>query len=133
MYGIYADAYREAAAQRGILPRQMQSIVWEEVRTLFQDKWKTEQNLATIQKVWRKYRAGKITQAKAREEIYELAGGTSDPSWYGRSAGPDEGAGNSTYREELPGDGVSRGGSGDDGGAAGQPAPRTEDVEGGAA
>src|SRR5690606_4465759 len=29
MYGLYAEAYRRAAAERGILPREMQSITWE--------------------------------------------------------------------------------------------------------
>jgi hypothetical protein len=118
-YGIYADAYREAAAQRGLKAREMQSIVWEEVRTLFEDTFKTEENAAKIQAVWKQYRNGRITQEQAQEKIHEYAGGTSDPEWFGRGAGSDEGVRGSTYKEELPGDGVSGRGAGDDGRAAG--------------
>jgi hypothetical protein len=35
LYPFYADAYRRAAAERGILPREMRSITWEAVRGLF--------------------------------------------------------------------------------------------------
>ena len=35
LYGAYAEAYRRAAAERGILPRQMQSITWEAIRGLY--------------------------------------------------------------------------------------------------
>ena len=35
-YPIYLEAYKRAAEQRGILPRQMQSITWEAVRGLFE-------------------------------------------------------------------------------------------------
>lgn len=119
-YGIYADAYREAAEELGILPRELQSIVWEEVRTLFTDTWKNDSaNLERVNKVWQDYRKGKITQSKAQEKIYEIAEGTSDPVWHGRSVGGDEGVQGSTYKEELSGDGVPRGGSGGaDGGGA---------------
>jgi hypothetical protein len=109
-YGIYADAYREAAAQRGILPREMQSIVWEEVRTLFTDSWKNNTaNLEAVNDIWKEYRNGKITQAKARDKIFALAGGVSEPEWYGRSGRSDEGVRGSTYKEELSGDGVPGG------------------------
>jgi hypothetical protein len=114
-YGIYADAYRDAAAQRGILPREMQSIVWEEVRTLFGDTWKTKANVDAVAEVWKDYKRGKISQLKAQEKIYELAGGTSNPAWVGRSGGSNEGVRGSTYKEKLSGDGVPRAGRGDDG------------------
>jgi hypothetical protein len=35
LYPVYADAYRQAARQLGVLPRQLQSITWEQGRQLF--------------------------------------------------------------------------------------------------
>jgi hypothetical protein len=35
MYGLISDAYARAAEQRGILPRQMQSITWEPIRSVY--------------------------------------------------------------------------------------------------
>lgn len=89
-YPLYAEAYRRAAAERGILPRQMQSIVWEAVRGLFPEGFKTAANAKAVKDIWNEYRAGKITQQQARSKIYEQAGGINPPSWEG-SSGPNEG------------------------------------------
>lgn len=78
-YGIHANAYRKAAADRDILPRQMQSITWEAVRGLFNNKSpKMKQAAADI---WKSYSRGHMTQEEAQNAIYGLANGIDVPSW----------------------------------------------------
>jgi hypothetical protein len=80
-YGINADAYRQAAEQAGILPRQMQSITWEGVRGLFPDTFKTAKNNAIIDDIWREVSAGRLSADDARRMIYDRAGGINTPDW----------------------------------------------------
>jgi len=83
-YGIYADAYREAAKQRGILPREMQSITWEAVRGLFPQRMKNKKNNKIVDDIWGEYNRGKISLDEARDKISDAFGGIRNPSWYGR-------------------------------------------------
>jgi len=80
-YGLYAEAYRRAAQERGILPRQMQSITWEAVRGLFPDTFKTERNAKVIDGIWNRYRNGEIEIDEARRMVSEAAGGINPPTW----------------------------------------------------
>jgi len=81
-YGLYAEAYRRAAAERGILPRQMQSITWEAVRGLFTDKFKqSAKNVADIDAIWQRYKSGEIDLNETRRLVDERAGGIDPPSW----------------------------------------------------
>ena len=81
-YGLYAEAYRRAAAERGILPRQMQSITWEAVRGLFTDKFKqSAKNVADIDAIWQRYKSGEIDLNETRRLVDERAGGINPPSW----------------------------------------------------
>ena len=83
-YGIYAEAYRIAAAARDILPREMQSITWEAVRGLFPDTFKkSDDNKQAIDNVWSRYEKGELTIHEAREQVIEIAGGIEPPEWYG--------------------------------------------------
>jgi hypothetical protein len=86
-YPLYAEAYRRAAQELGLLPRQLQSITWEAVRGLFQDSWKTDKNTAIINGIWDRYKQGKIDLDQARQNILKAAGGIAPPTWYtsGRS------------------------------------------------
>ena len=112
-YGLYAEAYRRAASQRGILARQMQSITWEAVRTLFDQNWKTAANTAGVREIWDN--ANVTTQAgrdRAREEILQFAGGIPAPEWVSSDdAGnnrPDPSR-DSSYLGELGDDAASAG------------------------
>ena len=81
-YGIYADAYREAAKKRGVLPREMQSITWEAVRGLFPQAMKTEKNKKLADAIWTDYKRGKKSIGETRKQIEKLFGGIDEPDWY---------------------------------------------------
>jgi hypothetical protein len=86
LYPVYKDAYATAAAERGRLPREMQSITWEAIRGLFPDNWKVKANKDAITGIWQKYRQGLISQEEARRQVYERAGGIDKPDWSGKPA-----------------------------------------------
>jgi hypothetical protein len=86
-YGLYAEAYRRAAAKRELLAREMQSITWEAVRGLFSAGWKRPENIRAVDSLWREYSNGRRTLDSTRAAILHLAGGISSPEW----SGPDTG------------------------------------------
>jgi hypothetical protein len=86
--GYNSDPYRAAARERGLLPRQMQSVTWEAVRGLFQPTFKANpRNLEAIDNVWARYSNGKISLRRAQDEIHDLGGGIREPSWSDMDAG----------------------------------------------
>lgn len=105
-YPLIAEAYRRAAKERDILPRQMQSITWEAVRGMFPRTFKNAKNNAAIDSIWRDYRNGLIDQEQARGKVREIALGKEGqipyPSWHGR--GLQSGAGGSDAPSAYPGD-----------------------------
>jgi len=100
-YPIFAEAYRRAAQERGLLPRQMQSITWEAVRSLFPDTFKRGKNVDRVDQIWDQYRAGRINRDQAVKQTFEIAGasnGLRPPSWYrdgsaGQPDAPSQGSG----------------------------------------
>jgi len=107
-YGIYADAYRRAAEERGLLPREMQSITWEAVRGLFNPRYKGQgKNVQYVDNVWSRYKNGEISLDQARNEVIEHAGGIEPPEWQRSGGGPAEGVQNPSESGELPGTSVS--------------------------
>lgn len=104
-YVLLAEAYRRAAAERGVLPRELQSITWEAVRGLFSPAFKTAhaKDSTAIDSVWAAYRRGKVTIDEARQQILELAGGITPPRWTKSSSGLHEGAWASSYTGDLLG------------------------------
>lgn len=124
-YGLYAEAYRRAAQERGILPREMQSITWEAVRGLFPDTFKSQaKNVSQIDNIWLQYRKGKLSLEEARNEVFRAAGGINPPEW--ERAGLRPGASGEVQSPgntgELSGSGIPGRGAG--GSGRNQPAPR---------
>ncbi|MDB4792342.1 hypothetical protein OAG69_00240 [bacterium] len=92
-YHLYADAYRQAAAEVGLMPRQMQSITWEAIRLLYPDYMRRgvqKTNLVAKNKsLWQ----GPFSYGEARTGI--LRGSKlHSPEWLGR--GRDQSAQTST-------------------------------------
>jgi hypothetical protein len=110
-YGIFAEAYRRAAQERGILPREMQSITWEAVRGLFPETFKNPTNSQVIDNIWLQYRKGKLSLEEARNEVLRTAGGIDAPEWERtglRGLASEEGR-SAVDTRELPRAGVPRG------------------------
>ena len=81
-YSIFEEAYRQAAADRGVLAREMQSITWEAVRGLFTSTYKAQdQNVVFVEGVWNQYSKGKLSLDEARTKINEHSGGIQRPDW----------------------------------------------------
>jgi len=84
-YPIHAEAVRMAAKEKGIQPREMQSITWEGVRNLFPDYFKKNAGaMEDIRGLWQGVQDKKIPLHEARRLILERAmegGGTLTPDW----------------------------------------------------
>ena len=71
-YGIIADAYRDAAKQVGIKPREMQSITWEAIRALFSEEMKRAIK-PMIRAEWQRYKTGQQSFDDTRQRVLEIA------------------------------------------------------------
>jgi len=108
-YALFAEAYRNAAKERGVLPREMQSITWEAIRGLFKPTFKGQaKNKAFVDDVWKSYTKGKVKIDEARDTINKFAGGIEDPSWARRSGKVPTEGGTTPNAGELPERGVAR-------------------------
>ena len=107
-YSLYEEAYRRAAKEKGVLPREMQSITWEAVRGLFTSTYKAQkQNVVFVQGVWNQYNKGKLSLAEARKKINDHSGGVERPSWERSDFTiPDE-ASETSYERIVPDGGIS--------------------------
>jgi hypothetical protein len=86
LYGAFADAYREAAAKVGVLPREMQSITWEAIRSIFQPSFKSKR-AGDVEGLFNRYKAGEISREQARDQAYDMAGGIKAMPWEGTPEG----------------------------------------------
>ena len=105
-YVVYAEAYRRAAEARGVLPREMQSVTWEALRSLYPDTFKSAEKkaegLGTIDTIWTDYEKGDINADEARARILNERGGNiPSPRWVGTVSGLAEGSWASSYTGEL--------------------------------
>jgi hypothetical protein len=91
LYGAYAEAYRRAAAERDILPRQMQSITWEAIRGLYSPVQKRSPVFrSSVNDAWANHGNGSWTQQQVQQHLmFDPETGASrirPPSWYTGSA-----------------------------------------------
>jgi hypothetical protein len=110
LYGEYAEAYRRAAKELGVLPREVQSVTWEKVRGLFPDTFKTEKAVNNVKSIWKQYQSGEITIDEAREQI-TASSPNKDPNWSGVPTESAKDAGASIYEVEPPSGAVRRDGA----------------------
>lgn len=122
-YALNHEVYVRAAAQVGLLPREMQSITWERVRSLFSAEFKrrdedqkdhideaTGEHIKAregdhkIRGIWAKVKREELDEKTARQQIVEAATdgkGFSSPAWRGRTGTAP--IGSPTYAPKLAG------------------------------
>ena len=69
-YAIYADAYREVAAEVGILPQQLQAVTWQAKRILFAGG---PLKRAAVEREWLKYQSGEQDLATTQQNVLTVA------------------------------------------------------------
>jgi hypothetical protein len=86
-YGLHFDATKRAAEERGWIPRQMQSITWEQLRALMPPGIRGNHPFGQkARDIWGAADKGEITPEQARSAIINeasAAGGGGMPSWVG--------------------------------------------------
>ena len=119
-YGIYAEMYRRAAAERGILPRQMQSITWEAIRGLYEAKWKTKSNKKLIDNIWKNHETKGVSLDETRQRILDESGGITPPEWERSGGAAVKGTRASGNEGKLSSSKLRQGRTGNDSGTRGR-------------
>lgn len=74
LYPAFAEAYRQVAADYGMLPRQVQSITWEAVRMLFTARWKSNtNNVRGVRAKWVQYQNNEISLEQVQNAVFAMA------------------------------------------------------------
>lgn len=106
-YLLHHEALKRAAAARDLLPREMQSISWEGIRTLMGESKKKAMR-PLVDAIWQQYQSGALTLNEARARIVKAAGGFQKPIWAkgsaneGLSAGSNEAPQGTTEPGDVP-------------------------------
>lgn len=90
-YALHAEAYRRAAALPDInlLPRQLQSMTWEGIRSLFSPEAKRNPTVTgDIDNLWQGVTNGATTPDAARQQIFSR--GFADPDWLNPTTAPTD-------------------------------------------
>jgi hypothetical protein len=80
-YPLYAEAYQRVARKLGILPRELQSVTWEAIKSLMGDEKKTPELKAKAKEIWQQVQEGGLTPEQARDRIKDESQGFSKPAW----------------------------------------------------
>jgi hypothetical protein len=80
-YPLYAEAYQRVAKKLGILPRELQSVTWEAIKSLMGDEKKTPELKAKAKEIWQQVQEGGLTPEHARDRIKDESQGFSKPAW----------------------------------------------------
>ena len=73
-YPVHDAAYRLAAKELDIpIPGRLQSPTWVKIREVFTDDFKTPENQAAVDAIWKEHEDGKITADQARNNIWDYA------------------------------------------------------------
>ncbi len=97
IYPLHDAGYRLAAKELDIpIPSRLQSSTWVKIREVFNDNFKTDENLKAVDAIWKEHSDGKITADEARNRVWdyaerwnrEAAGGVRNPSDTGELFAP---------------------------------------------
>jgi hypothetical protein len=122
-YALNHECYVRAAKERNLLPREMQSITWERVRSLFSAEFKrSDEDQAdkkdketskvtkgregnhTVRNIWAQVKSGEISQEEAQEKIAGASHVYTTPAWVGRTS--TEAIGHPTYEKVVANPGI---------------------------
>jgi hypothetical protein len=82
-YAFFADAYRQAAKDRGILAREMQSITWEGARSIFPSNEKSQAKKDKIRAEWDRFMSGEQKLEDVQKTIKQNGKDLSKTDWAG--------------------------------------------------
>ena len=69
IYSLIKEAYQEVAQEKGLRPREVQSITWEAIRLLIKESDKTEANREEINQIWQQVQNKKLSHEQAINDI----------------------------------------------------------------
>jgi len=85
-YGLFADAYRQAAQNQNVIPQALQSPTWELIRETFPKSGAGKDKLrGEMSPIITALRKGQITPQSARDALIDKATGGAGlllPEWY---------------------------------------------------